>query len=59
MTIKLHSFVNEYYHNFKSIVDLPRELNDIAKDKTPNGKYSMGFMASKMIVEDGMFLRYE
>lgn len=28
-------------------------------EKAPNGKYSMGFMASKMIVEDGMFLRYE
>lgn len=28
-------------------------------DKAPNGKYSMGFMVSKMIVEVGMFDRYE
>lgn len=28
-------------------------------EKAPNGKYSMGFMVSKMIVEDGMFVRYE
>jgi hypothetical protein len=28
-------------------------------EKAPNGKYSLGFMAPKMIVEDGMFLRYE
>jgi hypothetical protein len=25
----------------------------------PTGKYSMGFMASKLIVEDGKFIRYE
>lgn len=25
----------------------------------PTGKYSMGFMASKLIVEDGKFMRYE
>lgn len=28
-------------------------------EKAPNGKYSIGFMAPKIIVEDGMFLRYD
>jgi len=28
-------------------------------EKAPSGKYSLGFMASKIVVEDGMFLRYE
>jgi hypothetical protein len=28
-------------------------------EKAPNGKYSMGFMVSKLIVEDGVIVRYE
>lgn len=37
LTIKLHIFIVDYCNNFRSIFDIPRVLNDIAKDKTTIG----------------------